>query len=210
MKLYCQPGACSTSDHIVLEWAGGPYEVEKITREYKQTPEYLALNPAGAVPTLVDGDFVLTQNPAIYAYIADSNPGCDLYGDGSARQRAEATRWIGFVNSDLHPAFKPLFASARYGGEGECETSVREAARANIARILEQAEHRLSDREWLAGFRSPADAYMYVILRWTVGLGIELKPNLTAFLERIERDEQVRQVLVDEGLDPVAVEPAAA
>lgn len=205
IKLYCQPGACSTSDHIVLEWAGGPYEVEKITREFKQTPEYLALNPAGAVPAIVDGDFVLTQNPAIYGYIADKNPDSGLFGDGSAEQRAEANRWISFAGSDLHPLFKPIFATARYGGEGDCEEPVREAALKNIARALELAERRLDDREWLAGFRSPADAYVYVMLRWASGMGIEIPPNLKALIGRIEADEQVQKVLADEGLEVVGL-----
>lgn len=201
MKLYCQPGSCSTSVHIVLEWAGGPYEVEKVTREFKQTPEYLALNPAGVVPTLVDDDFVLTQNPAIYGYIADSNPEAGLLGDGSARQRADATRWIAYVNSDLHPAFKPLFAPGRFAAEGDCEAPVKEAAIANVARTLEIAENQLEGHEWLAGFKSPADAYLYITLRWAKGLGVEMTPNLAAFLERIESDEQVKAAMADEGLD---------
>ncbi|MGH2843107.1 MAG: glutathione S-transferase family protein [Solirubrobacteraceae bacterium] len=162
------------------------------------------------MPTLVDDGFVLTQNAAIYGYIVDSTPGCDLFGDGSARQPAEATQWIAYVNSDLHPAFKPLFSPARYGGDGDCEAPVHEAALANIAATLELAEQRLSDREWLAGFRSPADAYLYLMLRWATGLGITLTPNLSAFLERIERDEHVRKVLADEELEPVASRPAAA
>ena len=203
MKLYCQPGACSTSDHIVLEWAGGPYEVELITREFKQTPEFLALNPAGAVPAIVDGDFVLTQNQAIYGYISDKNPGAALFGDGSATQRAEVNRWISYVGADLHPAFKPLFNAARYGAEGDCAEPVRAAARANVARVLGFAEQRLADRDWLAGFRSPADAYLYVMLRWATELGIEFGSALTEYRDRIERDEQVRKVLADEGRTPV-------
>ena len=203
MKLFCLPGTCSTSDHIVLEWAGGPYEVEIITREFRKTPEYLALNPAGVVPTIIDGDFVLTQNPAIYTYIHDKNPEAGLFGDGSAEQRAEANRWIAYVSSDLHPVFKPLFAPALYGGEGECESSVHDAAFANIKRTLEHAERQLADNEWLAGFRSPADAYLYINLRWAMNLKIELTPNLSAFLQRFEQDEQVLKVLADEGLDPV-------
>lgn len=203
MKLYCQPGACSTSDHIVLEWAGAPYEVEIVTRDYKQTPEYLALNPAGVVPTLVDGEHVVTQNAAIFGYIADCEPASGLFGDGSAYQRAEATQWISYVNSDLHPAFKPAFAPARYGGEGADEAAVRTAALANVARILELAGQRLTDREWLAGFRSPADAYLYIMLRWATSMGIALSATLSAFLERIERDEGVRKVLADEELTAV-------
>lgn len=203
MKLYCQPGACSTSDHIVLEWAGGPYEVELVSRETKQTPEFLALNPAGAVPVLADGDFVLTQNHAIYGYIADANPAAGLFGDGSAQQRAEVNRWISYVGTDLHPAFKPLFNAARYAAEGDCAEPVRAAARANVARVLGFAEQRLDDRDWLAGFRSPADAYLYMMLRWATELGIGFGSALSAYLARIESDEQVQKVLADEGLEPV-------
>ena len=113
MKLYSSPGACSTADHIVLQWSGGPFEVEIVPREQRQSPGYLAINPAGAVPALRDGDFVLTQNAAILGYIADCRPEAKLAGDGSARQRAEANRWLAFVNSDLHPAFRPIIGPAR-------------------------------------------------------------------------------------------------
>ena len=110
MKLYSKPGACSTADHIALQWAGIPFELEILTAQGSKSPEFLKLNPAGAVPVVVDGDFVLTQNAAIMGYIADSAPQAGLLGDGSARQRAEATRWLAFCNSDLHPSFLPLFA----------------------------------------------------------------------------------------------------
>lgn len=203
MKLYSMPGACSTSDHIMLEWAGGDYEVELISPEQRATPEYLALNTAGAVPALVDGDFVLTQNPAIFGYIADMFPAAGFSGDGTPRQRAEAARWIAYVNSDLHQVFKPLFAPARYGAEGECAEPVRAAALANVARVLERAEARLADRDWLAGFRSGADAYLYIMLRWASQLGIGLTPALVAFVARMEADPQVLKVLGAEGLEPV-------
>ena len=74
MKLYTKPGACSTADHIALHWTGGPFEVEVLDGKSMKGPAYLAINPAGAVPAVVDGDFVLTQNAAIMGYIADSFP----------------------------------------------------------------------------------------------------------------------------------------
>ena len=114
MKLYTKPGACSTADHIALQWSGAPYEFQVMDAKSLKEPAFLALNAAGSVPVIVDGDFVLTQNAAILGYIADSTPESGLVGDGSPRQRAEAMRWIAFVNSDLHPAFKPLFAPGMF------------------------------------------------------------------------------------------------
>ena len=65
MKLYYTPGTCALADHIVLEWIGKPYEVQRVSREARHQPEYLAINPAGAVPALDDDGWILTQNAAI-------------------------------------------------------------------------------------------------------------------------------------------------
>jgi glutathione S-transferase len=112
MKLYTKPGACSTADHIALQWTGQPFEVQVMTAAQMKEPAYLAINPTGAVPAIVDGEFVLTQNAAIMGYIADRHPQAQLAGDGSPQQRAQAARWLSFVNSDLHPAFHPRASSA--------------------------------------------------------------------------------------------------
>ena len=109
MKLYTKPGACSLADHIALQWTGQPFDVQVVTQEYIKSPEYLAKNPAGQVPLLEDGDFLLTQNAAILGYIADSYPQALLAGDGSPRQHAEAMRWLAFCNADIHPQFGALF-----------------------------------------------------------------------------------------------------
>src|SRR3546814_16142175 len=74
----------------------------------------LRLNPAGAVPVLQDGDWVLTQNMAILNFLADSFPEAWLCGDGTPRGRAEVNRWLAFVNSDVHPAFNPRFGTTAY------------------------------------------------------------------------------------------------
>ncbi|NIJ68010.1 glutathione S-transferase N-terminal domain-containing protein [Xanthomonas sp. 60] len=203
MKLYSKPGACSTADHIALRWAGEPFEVELLTRETLKAPAFLAINPAGSVPALVDGDFVLTQNAAILGYIADTYPQAGLAGDGSPRQRAEAARWLAFVNSDLHPAFKPLFAPGRYIADESQKDALAAAAHANLRALFETADRQLADKPWLAGFRSFADPYLYITLRWAAGLKVDLSglDNLAAFKKRMEADDGVRAALSAEGLD---------
>lgn len=202
MKLYTKPGSCSTADHIALQWTDQPYEVEIMTAEAMKSPEYLALNPTGAVPTLVDEDFVLTQNAAIMGYIADSFPAAGLAGDGSARQRAEATRWLAFVNSDLHPAFNPLFAPARFHADAAQHDGLKAAARGRLRELFQAANQGLDGREWLAGFRSFADAYFYMTLRWAGFVGVDLAEldNLAAYRIRMEADPDVQAVLKAEGL----------
>ncbi|MBS0214605.1 MAG: glutathione S-transferase N-terminal domain-containing protein [Proteobacteria bacterium] len=209
MKLFSKPGACSTADHIALNWAGLPYEAKIVTASQMKEPEFLALNPAGSVPVLVDGDFVLTQNAAIMGYISDSAPAAGLTGDGSKQQRANAMRWLAYVNSDVHPAFKPIFNPANYLPDAAQADAVKAAARANVQRVYQFAEKQLDGRDWLAGFRSVADPYLYITLRWAVAVHVDMtsSPNLLAFMRRMEADSGVEQALAAEHLKPMA--PAA-
>ena len=202
MKLYSKPGACSTADHIALQWTGQPFELKVMTAAEMKAPEYLAINPTGAVPAIVDGDFVLTQNAAIMGYIADSFPQAGLGGDGSAQQRAEAARWLSFVNSDVHPAFTPLFAPGKFIADESEFDAIKATARKRLRGLFESANQRLEGRQWLAGFRSFADPYLYITLRWAGNVGVDLGglDNLAAFRQRMEADPGVQAALKAEGL----------
>ncbi|GAB6196354.1 glutathione S-transferase family protein [Lysobacter xanthus] len=202
MKLYTKPGACSTACHISLQWSGAPFSLQVLTAEEMKSPAYLAINPAGAVPTLVDGDFVLTQNAAILGYVADRFPQSGLVGDGGARQRAEANRWLAFCNADVHPAFHPLFGPSRFIADASQFEGLQAAARTRLRGLYERAEAQLAGREWIAGFRSYADPYLYITLRWASKTGVDLSglDNLAGFVRRMDADAGVQTALKAEGL----------
>ncbi|KAF1685475.1 glutathione S-transferase [Pseudoxanthomonas broegbernensis] len=202
MKLYTKSGACSTAVHIDLCWTGQPFDVEVMDAERMKAPAFRALNPAGSVPVLVDGDFVLTQNAAIVGYIADSFPQAGLAGDGSARQRGEATRWLSFVNSDLHPAFRPLFAPALFIADPAQHEALAASTRKRLRGLYETADARLDGRDWLAGFRSFADPYLFVTLSWAERFGVDLAglDRLAGFRQRMQADAGVQRALRTEGL----------
>ena len=202
MKLYTSPGACSLADHIALQWTGAPFEAQVVSREQRRQPDFLALNPDGAVPVLQNGDWVLTQNAAILNYIADKFPEAKLGGDGSPESRAEVNRWLAFVNSDLHPAFKPLFGPAAFIEDPAQFDSVKAAARRRVRGLFESADRQLTGRQWMAGFRSFADPYLYMTLRWAGGLGVDLSglDALAAFKARMDADAGVQRALKAEGL----------
>jgi glutathione S-transferase len=202
MKLYYSPGACSLADHIVLEWIGQPYEAVKITREDRATPEFRALNPAGAVPVLEHDGWVLTQNAAILGYLIDTHPEAKLGGDGTPKGRAEVMRWLAFVNSDVHPTFKPLFGATAYLEDEAVIEKTKANAKAALRALYTRADAQLADKDWIAGSRSVADAYLYVTLRWAKALDIDLSglDHLAAFVARMEADAAVQKVLKDEGL----------
>jgi glutathione S-transferase len=202
MKLYYSPGACSLADHIVLEWIGKPYEAVKVGSEERKTPEFLAINPAGAVPALDHDGWVLTQNSAILNYLADLHPESGLGGDGSAKGRAEVNKWLAFANSDVHPAFLPIFGATAYLEDAALIDRTKDAARAKVRGLFERADAHLADKDWLTGSRSVADPYLYVTYRWARASGVDLSglDNLAAFASRIEADAAVQKVLQDEGL----------
>jgi glutathione S-transferase len=201
MKLYTSPGACSLADHIVLQWTGAPYEAQIVSRDERKQPWYLALNPAGAVPVLQSGDWVLTQNAAILNYLADKFPQAKLGGDGSPESRAEVNRWLAFLNADVHPAFHPLFGSAASLGP-EAEAKAREQAKRKLRGYFERADAQLAGKDWLAGSRSIADPYLFVVTQWAKKLDIDLSglSNLDAFDKRMAADPGVRKAMQDEGL----------
>ena len=80
--------------------------------------------------------------------------------------------------------------------------SVKAAARRRVRGLFESADRQLTGRQWLAGFRSFADPYLYVTLRWAGRCGIDLSDlqALAAFQARMEADPGVRHVLKAEGL----------
>lgn len=202
MKLYTKPGTCSTAVHISLQWVGAPFELAVLNPRSMKAPDYLAINPSGAVPAIVDGDFVLTQNAAIQGYLADLHPQAGLAGDGSPRQRAEANQWLAFCNSDVHPAFHPLFMAGRFLKDSAQHDALKAAARVRLRDLYERAERQLDGRQWIAGFRSYADPYLYITLRWARATGVDLSGfgNLARHTEQMEADPGVQSALKAEGL----------
>lgn len=202
MKLYTKPGACSLTDHIVLEWIGKPFDVKVLTAAELKQPDYLAINPAGAVPALVDGDWTLTQNAAILNYLADLNPESHLGGDGTPKGRAETHRWLSFLNADVHTAFHPLFGSTAFLEDATIIDKTKDAAKKKLHGLYERANQQLEGRDWLTGTRSIADPYLFVTYQWAKKVGVDLTgfDNLAAFDQRMAADAGVQRALRTEGL----------
>jgi glutathione S-transferase len=187
----------------VLEWIGQPYTAQIVSREQRSSPEFRKLNPAGAVPVFEDDGWVLTQNSAILNYLADKFPGSRLGGDGTPKSRAEVNRWLGFLNSDMHPAFKPFFGSTKYLEDEAAIGKTLERARNQLRSLFERVDAQLAGRDWLVGARSIADPYLFVMVRWAKANDVDLSgfDDLAAFERRMRADPGVRKVLKDEGVD---------
>ena len=202
MKLYYMPGACPLAAHIVLEWIGAPYEEVRLSHGDLHKDAYLRINPLGMVPALeVDGS-VITQNAGVLSYLAEAYPDAKLGGDGTPRGDAEVHRWLGFVNSDMHPAFKPLFGATAYLDDDVTIEKTKAHAKQAVRRLFEFVNGRLSGRDWVADTRSTADAYLFVMIRWAHAVGIDISDlaEVARFFARMNRDAGVIRALKAEGL----------
>jgi glutathione S-transferase len=106
-------------------------------------------------------------------------------------------RWLAFLNSDVHKAFKPLFAPERFLDGRDLDEQLAANARRHVRAYLERLDGALADRDWLTGQRSIADPYLYVVLRWAEAKGVDMSDlhALAAFHERMSRDPAVRDAL---------------
>ncbi|UHQ18152.1 glutathione S-transferase N-terminal domain-containing protein [Lysobacter sp. KIS68-7] len=201
MKLYYTPGTCALADHIALEWIGEPFDAQLVSREERKQPAYLAINPAGAVPALIIGDWILTQNVAILNYLADKHPESKLGGDGTPESRAVVNQWLSLVNSDVHPLFKVWFGSVAFLDQDDIDT-VQANTRVQLRTLFERIDRQLDGKQWVTGTRSIVDPYLFVVLRWARALKVDLKglDHLHAFFDRMEADPGVRKALEAQGL----------
>ncbi len=118
-----------------------------------KTPEYLALNPNGAVPTLVDGEFVLTESRAIMQYLASKKPEAGLLPREDAA-RADVVRWQFWDASHFSPqlaslAFEKLIKGMM--GLGEPDLGKVQEALANFRRFAAVLNKRLDGKTYLVG-----------------------------------------------------------
>ncbi|MDR6842146.1 glutathione S-transferase family protein [Pseudoxanthomonas sacheonensis] len=202
--LYVYPGASSLAAHIALRWCGHPFDTLAVKPAMLRSASHLAINPASVVPALEHGPSVLTDDIAIHDYLHGRFPDAGLFGDGSGQQRAETLYWMMLSSSDMRLVFQSFCSPSFYRNRDDRRSVLQSNASLRLRPLLELVDSHLRSREWLTGFRSAADAYLYVVLRWAVLFGIEADDlqYLAAFKRRIEADPCVQAALEAEGLSP--------
>jgi glutathione S-transferase len=196
MKLYYSPGACSLSPHIVASEAGIPLELESVDlKEHKTASgeDFYKINPKGYVPALkLDDGHLLTEGPAIVQYLADLKPESHLLA-ASGYERYKTAEWLGFINSEIHKSFGPLF--------GPASDEVKNDAIAKVKKRFDYVNGELEGKQFLQGDTfTVADAYLFVMTTWAHHMKIALPPNLHAFFARVSQRPKVHAAMKEEGL----------
>ncbi|GJD63052.1 glutathione S-transferase family protein [Methylobacterium frigidaeris] len=207
LTLYYSPGACSLAPHIALEETGAAFEAVKVdfaTAE-QRGGRYLAINQKGRVPALAEGEWVLTENPAILRYIARRHPEAGLWPE-DPREEARCAEWLAWISSTIHPAYAHIRRAERYATDEAAIESVKAKGHETCADLWTMIEVGLSRGGWAAGEHySVADPYLLVFWHWGRGqvLGYDMArqfPSWTDHARRMAERPAVQRAFAREGL----------
>jgi glutathione S-transferase len=206
LKLFYSPGACSLAPHIVLEEIGTEWEPVRVSLKEgaQRRPEYLAINPKGRVPALATERGVLTENPAILAYLAQAFPEAGLAPVNDPFAFAQVNSFNCWISSSLHPAFAHAFRPERFGEGEEAARAMRARAPIAVAEYLQFAEDKLQSGGWLHGAYTTSDPYLFVLAGWAPRLQVDLAPfpKLRDHRERMLQRPAVQAALAREESPP--------
>ncbi len=169
MRLHYRPGSAAMAPHAVLAELGLDYELVRVEHETPDEADeaYRRLNPWGRVPTLEDGDLVLTESAAICLHLADRHPESGLVPPTGTVERAETYRWLIYLTNTIQPSFLRFFYPERYADEAGRE-GVRALEAETLGRHFDRIDAELAGRDWIAGTdeRTVADLFLFMLTRW--------------------------------------------
>jgi glutathione S-transferase len=199
LKLYYTPGTCALATHIALEEAGASYETVRIdfATNGQKSAAYLAVNPKARVPALVTGDGVLTETPALLAYVAQLFPAARLAPtEPFAFARAQA--FNSYLCSTVHVAHAHKGRGARWTDDAAAIESFKKKVPQTVAECFDLIERDMFAGPWVLGEAySVCDAYLFTIERWLEGDSVDIArfPKVAAHFQRMMARPAVARVL---------------
>ena len=187
IKLYGFPQTRSVRAAWALEEAGAEYEYELVnlrTGEHKQ-PAFLAINPFGKIPTLVDDGQAISESAAICTHIAEKFPAAKLIPT-DAKGRAEYFQWLFFVVSELEVHLWTAAKHDRFLPEDKRIPAIANTSFWEFEKAATVLSTHLKDRQYIAGEQfSAADIICVSVLHWAHHVKIALDDTLLNYMNRL-------------------------
>lgn len=201
--LYYMPGACSLAVHVALLETGAKFTLENVSVPAGQprSPEFLKVNPRGAVPVIKNGDFVLREGAAILTYLLEEAKSPLLPQKGEAR--AKALEWLSFANSTLHPAYGRMFFYNKNLGDAAAEDKLYGLTIDQINKYWEEVESVLQKQDYIAGSECTiADILITVIANWSPAAKkpIKIGEKTKAMFKRVIARPSYQKAMADESV----------
>lgn len=191
LTLYHAPRTRASSTLMLLEELDAPCKLHVLNLKIdeQRRPEYLAVNPLGKVPAIMHKGALVTEQGAIFIYLADAFPQRQLAPAIGEALRGPYLRWMVFYGSSFEPAIldratKREAPPARISPYGDFDT------------VMAVIEKQLSEGPYLFGARfTAADVLWGTALNWTVQFGV-LQPStpIAAYIERIKARDSFKRV----------------
>ena len=203
LKLYYAPGTCALASHIALEEVGAPYSAERLNfkNNQQQSADYLKINPKGRVPALVTDSGVLTETPAILAFIAQSFPQAKLAPLDDPMAFAQVQSINSYLCSTVHVAHAHKGRGYRWATEETSFADMKRKVPDSMTACFSLIERDMLKGPWVMGERyTICDPYLYTISGWLEGDGVDLSklPKVVAHRKRMEERPAVATVLAEE------------
>lgn len=199
LTFYFAPDTCALASHVALREAGADFRLERIdfSTTQQQSSDYLALNPAGRVPALVTPEGVLTETPAILAYIAQSYPAARLMPEDPFAF-AQAQSFNSYLCATLHVAHAHRMRGHRWADEEAAFEAMRRKVPESVGACWAHVEeHRFLGPYVMGESYSICDPYLFTLAQWMEADGVNPArfPKVAAHREMMAARETVQDSL---------------
>jgi glutathione S-transferase len=203
LKLYYTPGTCALASHVALEESGAEYTTERVDFKANQqnTPEYLKINPKGRVPALVTDHGVLTETPAVLAYIAQSHPKAKLAPLDDPYAFAQVQAFNSYLCSTVHVAHAHKMRGYRWATEESSFADMKRMLPKSVGASFALIERDMLRGPWVMGETfTICDAYLFAMAQWLEGDGVDLSalPKVVDHRRRMAERPAVKKVMAAE------------
>jgi glutathione S-transferase len=201
--LYYAPHTCSLATHIALEDAGATYQLKRIDfgSTEQQSPDYLAINPKARVPALVTSRGVLTETPAMLAFVAQRFPAARLAPLDDPFAFAEVQTVNSYLCSTLHVAHAHRMRGHRWADEADAIAAMQRKVPQSVGACYDYIERHVLRGPWVMGETyTIADPYLFTIAQWLEADGVDPAhvPGVVAHRARMKERPNVAKAVAEE------------
>jgi glutathione S-transferase len=203
LKLYYAPQTCALASHIALEEAGADYETERMSfqaGDQKKTG-YLKINPKARVPSLVTGKGILTETPAILAFIAQSYPAAGLAPLGDPFEFARVQAFNSYLCSTVHVAHAHRMRGYRWVDDEAAIKAMQKKVPQSVGEAFGLIEREMLAGPWvMGGAYTICDPYLFTLSQWLEADGVDVSklPRVLDHRRRVAERPAVKKAVVDE------------
>jgi glutathione S-transferase len=190
LTFFHAPNSRSGATRILLEELGAPYDLHvlNLKKNEQRAPAYLAVNPMGKVPAIVHDDALVTEQPAIFIYLADLFPEAGLAPALGAPLRGPYLRWLAFYGSSFEPAINDVAMKREPAPPMMCPYGDFDTMLATLTRQLRAGPYLLGERF------SAADVLWGTALGWiTMFKLVPELPEIMAYIDRVSSRPAARR-----------------